>query len=70
MHQAIQDNTGRVLLQCLAVGFLDLPENLRLAHDHRIKACGDPENMTHGFFAAIFVKSTGGLSLSQAAAAG
>ena len=36
-------------------GFLDLAKNLRLAHDHRVKAGGHAEQMPHRLLVAIFV---------------
>jgi len=67
VHQTIQNNAGRVFLQCLTIGIFHLPENLRLTHDHRIKTRCHTENMAHGVFTSIFVKTSGSFGLSQSA---
>ena len=37
-------------------GFFDLAQNLRLAHDHGIKAGGHAEEMAHRFLIAVLVE--------------
>ena len=39
-----------------AIGLLDLAQDLGLAHDHRVQACGHPEQVAHGLVVGVDVQ--------------
>ena len=53
VEQLVEEGPGASHLRRDAVRFLDLPENLRLAHDHRIEAGGHAVEMRRGFVAGL-----------------
>jgi len=67
VHQTVYNDAGSVFGQRFAIGILHLPENLRFAHNHRIKAGRHSENVAHRVFASIFIKAIGSFGLVQTA---
>ena len=55
-EQSIELRVDRANSARRSIRFLDLTQNLRLAHNHRIKACGDPEDMTHSVALVMFIQ--------------
>jgi len=56
VQKAVQNDTGGLVFSGVAVGGLDLSQDLRLAHHHGIEAGGDPEDMADGIFAVVAVQ--------------
>ena len=52
LEEPARDGAGRPRLGGAAVGLADLPQDLRLAEDHRVEAGGDAEEVAHGRLAA------------------
>ena len=53
VQQSVQDQPADFMLGGVAVGLLELAQDLRLAHDHRIEAGGDQEQVPDGLLVLV-----------------
>ena len=56
VQEAVQDQSGGLVVGGIAVGRLDLTQDLGLADDHRVETGGDPKDVPDGVLALIVVE--------------
>ena len=56
MKKSVEDDAGGFEFGGIAIGCLDLPQNLGLSHHHGIETGGDPEYVANGRFGVVAVE--------------